>query len=46
MLHWAISLKVVLGPNKMMKVKIFKYFYFWLQYALIIPLHDFDISVS
>ena len=46
-LHYTISVKVVLGPNKIMNVKNLKFcFYFCLQYALshTIPLDVFDFS--
>ena len=38
--------QLVSGPNTIMKMKIFKfYFHFCLQYAITIPLYDFDFSV-
>ena len=44
---YSFFLKVVLGPNKIMNTKNFKFcFYFCLQYvlSLTIPLHVFDLS--
>ena len=37
------NLKLVLGPNKIIKMKIFKFcFYFCIQYVLIIPPYFFE----